>query len=98
MSTIVRTDSGSWKAVIRKSEWPTNSKTFRLKRDAEDWARGTEDEMVRGVDIRRSTADRTTVADAVDRYLREVPPTKEETTQEAEVRRAQTLKKYLGKY
>ncbi|WP_254920031.1 hypothetical protein, partial [Pseudomonas aeruginosa] len=33
----------------RKTDWPTNEKTFRTKRDAEDWARRTEDEMVRGV-------------------------------------------------
>ena len=35
--------------VIRKRGWPTVIKTFRTKRDAEDWARRTEDEMVRGV-------------------------------------------------
>ncbi len=98
MATIVRTPSGAWKAIIRKSGWPTDIKTFRLKRDAEDWARGTEDDMVRGLYIRRATADRTTLANAVDRYLREVTPTKEESTQEAETRRAATLKKYLGKY
>lgn len=98
MATIIQTPSGTWKAVIRKTGWPTDIKTFRLKRDAEDWARTTEDEMVRGVYIRRATADRTTLADAVDRYLSEVTPTKEDSTQEAEIRRAATLKKCLGKY
>jgi hypothetical protein len=49
MATIVKTPSGTWKAVIRKIGWPTTAKTFRTKRDAEDWARRTEDEMVRGV-------------------------------------------------
>jgi ADP-ribosylglycohydrolase len=48
--------------------------------------------------IRHATADRTMVADAVGRHLREVTPTKEESTQEAEIRRAETPKKYLGKY
>ncbi|WP_437127938.1 integrase [Pseudomonas aeruginosa] len=33
-------------------------KTFRTKRDAEDWARRTEDEMVRGVYILRISAHR----------------------------------------
>lgn len=37
--------------VVRKTDWPTNEKTFRTKRDAEDWVRRTEDEMVRGVYI-----------------------------------------------
>lgn len=48
MATILKTPSGTWKAVIRKTR-PTNVKTFRTKRDAEDWARGVEDEMVLGV-------------------------------------------------
>ena len=51
MATIVKTPAGTWKAVVRKTGWPTNAKTFRTKRDAEDWARRTEDEMVRGVYI-----------------------------------------------
>lgn len=49
MPTIVKTPSGTWKAVIRKTGFPTTVKTFRLKRDAEDWARTAEDEMVRGL-------------------------------------------------
>jgi hypothetical protein len=28
--------------------WPTKLKTFRVKRNAADWARRVEDEMVRG--------------------------------------------------
>ena len=46
MATLVKTPSGTWKALIRKTGWPTVAKTFRTKRDAEDWARRTEDEMV----------------------------------------------------
>lgn len=43
-------------AVVRKIPgWPIASKTFRVKRDAEDWARDTEDNMVRGVFINRAT-------------------------------------------
>lgn len=40
--------------MIRKRGWPTVIKTFLTKRDAEDWARRTEDEMVRGVYIDRA--------------------------------------------
>lgn len=32
MATIVKTTAGTWKAVIRKTGWPTNAKTFRTKR------------------------------------------------------------------
>lgn len=48
MATITRNPTGHWKAIIRKTGWPTSVKTFRTKRDAEDWARRIEDEMVRG--------------------------------------------------
>ncbi len=76
MATIVKTPAGTWKAVIRKTGWPTNAKTFRTKRDAEDWSRRTEDEMVRGVYIQRSGSERLTLENALQRYLREVSPTK----------------------
>lgn len=49
MATLVKAPSGTWKAVIRKTGWPTASKAFRTKRDAEDWARRTEDEMLGGL-------------------------------------------------
>jgi len=49
MPTIVKTPSGTLKAVIRKTGFPTAVETFRLRRDAEDWARTAEDEMVRGM-------------------------------------------------
>ena len=37
LPTLVRIPSRTWKAVIRKNGWPTNIKTFRTKRDTEDW-------------------------------------------------------------
>ncbi len=98
MATIVKTPSGTWKALIRKTGWPTNIKTFRTKRDAEDWARRTEDEMVRGVHIVRATAERMTLAAALKRYTSEVTPTKRPSSQESELRRAAILERHLGKY
>lgn len=98
MATIVKTTAGTWKAVIRKTGWPTNAKTFRTKRDAEDWARRTEDEMVRGVYIQRSGSERITLEKALERYLREVTPTKKPTTQKAETTKAKRLIQHLGKY
>lgn len=65
MATIVKTPSGTWKALIRKTGWPATAKTFRTKRDAEDWARRTEDEMVRGMYIQRAPAERMTVEAAL---------------------------------
>lgn len=43
MATLVKTPSGTWKAVVRKTGFPTATKNFRTKRDAENWARRTED-------------------------------------------------------
>ena len=63
MAALTKTPSGTWKATIRRVGWPTSAKTFRTKRDAEDWARRTEDEMVRGVFIQRAPSEKTTVAD-----------------------------------
>lgn len=98
MATLQKTPSGTWKAVIRKTGWPTTIKTFRLKKDAEDWARRTEDEMVRGVFIQRAGSERTTFAAAMQRYLAEVTPTKRPTTQLNEQKRAVPLIGFFGKY
>lgn len=78
--------------------WPTAAKTFRTKRDAEDWARRTEDEMVRGVFIQRAPSEKTTVADALDRYEREIVPTKKASTQRREGARIREPKAHFGKY
>lgn len=90
--------STKWKAVIRKAGWPTAVKTFRTKKDAQDWARATEDEMVRGVFIKRAPAERMTVEDALKRYLAEVTTTKRPMTQISEQRHAKPLIEHLGKY
>jgi hypothetical protein len=87
-----------WKAIIRKAGWPLKAKTFRTKRDAEDWARRTEDEIVRGTYIVRSTAERMTLAAALKRYTIEVTPTMRPSSQEGELRRAAILERHLGKY
>jgi integrase len=98
VATLIKTDLGKWKSVIRKAGWPTTSKTFRTKRDAEDWARRTEDEMVRGAYIQRAPADRLSVEDAILRYLAEVTPTKRPSTQVSDNNRSKILIEHLGKY
>jgi integrase len=98
MATVTKTPSGTWKGIIRKVGWPTTSKTFRTKRDADDWARRTEDEMVRGVFIQRAKSANLTFNDAIDRYLKEVSITKSSFTQRGETVKAKQLKSKLGKY
>ena len=98
MATIVKTPAGTWKAVIRKTGWPTQAKTFRVKRDAVDWARRIEDEIVRGVFIQRSTSERTSLSHALNRYLNEVSITKKPSTQRNEKIKAVNLNEKIGKY
>lgn len=76
MASITKTPTGTWKAYVRKKGFPTQIKTFRLKRDAEDWARRVEDEIVRGVYVVRSGAEKTTLNAALKRYLSEISPGK----------------------
>jgi len=98
VATFVKTKAARWKAIIRRKGWDTASKTFRTKRDAQDWARSTEDEMVRGVYINRAPSERTTINEALQRYLQEVTPTKKPTTQRAEIKKAKLLFDRLGKH
>lgn len=57
MATFVKMPAGKWNAVIRKLGWPTKCKTFRLKREATDWARRVEIQMVRDEFIERGDRD-----------------------------------------
>lgn len=97
MATLVKVENG-WKAVIRKTGFPTASKTFRLKRDAEDWARRTEDEMVRGLYVRRSEAERLVFGKALDRYMAEVSSQKAAGTQRSEKSSAAQLRRFFDRY
>ncbi|WP_429628109.1 site-specific integrase [Tunturiibacter psychrotolerans] len=83
---------------MRKTGWPMITKTFRIKRDAEDWARRTEDEIVRGVYVNRATADRMTVKEAIERYLAEITPTKRPKSQISERGFSKPLLQHLGRY
>lgn len=97
MVTIVKTDSGTWKALIRRVGWPITSKTFRKKRGAEDWSRLTEGEMVRGIYVQRVSSEKMAVALALDRYAKEVIPTKKASTQSREKYRVVEIMKVLIK-
>jgi hypothetical protein len=98
MASVTKTPSGTWKALVRKRGYVAEIKTLHTKRDADDWARGVEDEMVRGMYIRRSNAERLTVSAALDRYVREVAPTKKASTQDREKGRYETLRAFFGDY
>ena len=54
--------------------------------------------MVRGIYIARSHSERTTVKTALERYLKEVTPTKKASTQRSEPGKARKLTEHLGQY
>ena len=85
-----------WQAIIRKRGFPSQTKTFRTKRDAEAWAKVTESEMVRGVFIQRTESERTLLSDLLNRYAKEVVPTLKGG--DRDMSRIRTLNAHLGKY
>ncbi len=76
MASIINRGPYQWRVVIRRKGWQTQSKTFNTRADAERWARMIENEQDRGVFVSHGEAERTTLAEAIDRYLREITPTK----------------------
>lgn len=93
MAAIVRRESGRWQAKVRRQGLPPISRTFSTKAEAEAWAREQESEHDRGVWRDRSTAEATTLYALLDRYARDVAPTKRGA--EVEKLRIRTLQRDL---
>ena len=74
MATIRKRGNLQWEARIRRKGHPVTSKTFEIKADAESWARQIENEMDRGVFVSRVEAERTTLGEAIARYVGEYIP------------------------
>lgn len=75
MATITRRKTG-FQAQVRRKGFPTISRSFDTRKDAEKWARQVEGELDRGVFIDRSEADKNTLGDILRRYLAEINPSK----------------------
>lgn len=61
-----------WQVRIQRRGHPPLTKSFLTRQDADKWARLTESELERGLYICPAEAQRTTLAEALDRYKREV--------------------------
>jgi len=77
-----RKRSGSWQALVKKKGFGQIARTFDTKGEAEAWAKVIEAEMVRGVYLSQKEAENTTLADALERYEREVSSAKKGYPQE----------------
>lgn len=84
MASIRKLPSGKWNVQIVRWGFPRQTKTFINRADAEKWARTIESEMDRGVFVCRSEAEATTLAQALERYRREVTPHKKGSKREAD--------------
>jgi integrase len=76
MASVIQKPSGMWRAQVRHRGYPTQSKTFRTRANAEQWGRMIESEMDRGDFVDRHEAENNTFADLLNRYLQEVTPLK----------------------
>lgn len=84
MATIRKKGDYQWHVQVRRKGFPSQTKTFDIKTDAEAWARMIESEMDRGVFIDRSEAENTTLAEALTRYMQEVTPSKKGAQRETD--------------
>ena len=70
-----RQRGGKWQARVLRNGYPDQTKTFETKADAEKWARTVESEIDKGQFVSINEAQRTTLGNAIARYLVEVTPT-----------------------
>ncbi|SDI31834.1 tyrosine-type recombinase/integrase [Propionivibrio dicarboxylicus] len=71
MATI-RQRNGHWQCIIKRKGYPTLSKTFELRKDAERWGRQQERAIDAGQWMDRTEAEQTTLGDLLKRYSLEV--------------------------
>ena len=72
-----------WRAEVRRTGFPPQSASFDTKGEAESWANVVESEMVRGVWVDRSELEGTTLLQLIDRYEKEVTPSKRGAAEES---------------
>jgi len=68
----LRKRNNRWEVRVRRSGQPTQTKTFTLKSDAQQWAREVEIALEKGELLQRPKVNLITMEDAVRRYLEEV--------------------------
>lgn len=101
VATFEQRSSGWWQAKIRRKGYPSQSKTFQFKADAEAWARDIENKIDRGIFVDRSEAEQTTLAKLIDRFEEEFAPhhyRQRDDQKEAWRFQIKRLKEELGDY
>lgn len=101
MANFRKRESGLWQATVRMSGHPSQSKTFDRKIDAEIWARKIEADINKGVFQSASDAEKTSLADLIDRFKKEYAQfhyRKREDKKEAWRFQLARIESQLGKY
>lgn len=93
----IRQRAERWQARVTRQGFPPEVKTFRTRQEAEVWARAVEAEIDKGVFQSRSAAERTTLAEILQRYAEEVTPSKKGAKDEA-IRLHAIRRGRLGRY
>ncbi len=70
----IRCRNGKWQARVVRKGFPAESGTFATKQDAERWARKIESEIDSGRYVSLTEAQRVTLGDVIDRFIKEVLP------------------------
>ncbi len=70
----IRNRNGKWAVRVVRKGYPDQYATFGSKQDAERWARHAEAEMDRGTYLSLTEAQRVTLGDVIDRFIKEVLP------------------------
>ena len=82
MATITNRGPHQFQAIVRRKGYPTQTKTFEKKLDAQMWATEIESNMIRGTHVDRSILERTTLGNLIERYAKVVTPRKKSATKE----------------
>lgn len=83
MASYYKRGDYQWEARIRRKGYPMQARTFDTKAEAHAWAVQVESEMQRGSYIVRNEADRTTMKELIERFIREVTPSHRGQVKEA---------------
>lgn len=91
MASISKRGTKQWNVRIRRKGYPLQTATFEKREDAEAWARDVESKMDKGAFLCTKEAERTSLHEALDRYIEEYAPSLAD--HQREVNRAKFLQK-----
>jgi hypothetical protein len=87
-----------YRVKIRRKGYPSQSETFTRLTDARKWAQMTEAAIDEGRHFKATEAKRHTLADLIDRYLRDVLPHKSASSIYMQTLQLRWWKTHLGDY